>query len=162
MTYHSTCHHRSYRLTCDEFDELWEGRRSRPAVWQTDPRRRPMPEQNVDPRIAEFERERADAIEIAHKAMTSSYIGAPPPGLRGDADRMVAALLKAGWTPPSEPVTEHAEQYTSGAMLVRNSALEVERVYPLEQWVPDQQQHGGRIFKRRVIVVDDWTEVPRG
>ena len=58
--------------------------------------------------------------------------------------------------------TEHAEQYTSGAMLVRNSAPEVERVYPLEQWIPDQQQHGGRIFKRRVIVVEGWTEVPRG
>ncbi|MFC3516931.1 hypothetical protein ACFORO_42690 [Amycolatopsis halotolerans] len=32
--------------------------------------------------------------------MTSSYIGATPPGLRGDADRMVAALINAGWTPP--------------------------------------------------------------
>ncbi|WP_037355477.1 hypothetical protein [Amycolatopsis orientalis] len=53
-----------------------------------------------DPRIAQYERERAEAIEIAHKAMTTSYIGAPPPGLRGDADRMVAALIKAGWTPP--------------------------------------------------------------
>ncbi|EOD66885.1 hypothetical protein [Amycolatopsis vancoresmycina] len=114
-----------------------------------------------DPRIEQYERERADAIELAHRAMLTSYIGAPPPGLRGDADRMVAALINAGWTPPSEPATEHAEQYTSGAMLVRNPAPEVERVYPLTQWIQDQQRHGGRIFKRRVIVVDDWTEVPR-
>lgn len=71
-----------------------------------------------------------------------------------------AAPMK--WRPSvAEPVTEHAERYTSGAMLVRNSASEVERVYPLEQWIPDQQAHGGRIFKRRVIVVEGWTEIPR-
>jgi hypothetical protein len=54
-----------------------------------------------DPRIEQYERERDEAIEIAHKAMVSSYIG-PPPKLRGDAERMVAALLKAGWTPPND------------------------------------------------------------
>lgn len=113
-----------------------------------------------DPRIAQFERERAEAAELAHRAMLTSYIGKPPPILRGDADRMVAALLKAGWTPPGGTVVEHAEQYTSGAMLVRYP--EIEHVYPLAEWITDQQRHGGRIFKRRVIVVDDWTEVPRG
>lgn len=54
-----------------------------------------------DRRIDQYERERAAAIVVAHKAMASSYIGAPPPDLRGDADRMVGALLKAGWTPPN-------------------------------------------------------------
>ena len=34
-----------------------------------------------DPRVAQFERERADAVELAHRAMATSYIGAPPPGL---------------------------------------------------------------------------------
>ena len=114
-----------------------------------------------DPRVAEYERERADAVELAHRAMLTSYIGAPPPGLRGDADRMVAALLKAGWTPPSEPVTEHAVRMSGGAMEVRNP--DSERIYPLREWIKAMQDvHCTRVFKRRVIVVDDWTEVPRG
>lgn len=85
----------------------------------------------ADPRVEEYERERADAVEVAHRAMLTSYIGAPPPGLRGDADRMVAALLKVGWTPPGESILKHA-------------AL------------------GPRMFRRRVILVEDWREVPRG
>ena len=84
-----------------------------------------------DPRIAGYERERAAAVELAHRAMLTSYIGSPPPGLRGDADRMVAALLKDGWTPPGETVTETA-------------------------------MVGEKVFRRRVIVVEDWREVPRG
>ncbi|WP_290055651.1 hypothetical protein [Amycolatopsis solani] len=84
-----------------------------------------------DPRIGQYERERAEAVELAHRAMLTSYIGAPPPGLRGDADRMVAALLKAGWTPPGELTAEHA-------------------------WVD------GKAYRRRVIVVEDWTEVAGG
>ncbi len=81
-----------------------------------------------DPRIEQYERERAEAAELAHRAMQSSYIGPPPANLRGDADRMVAALLKAGWTPPGGQTTEHA-------------------------------QLGGKTYRRRVIVVEDWAEV---
>jgi hypothetical protein len=39
----------------------------------------------------------ADAI---HKRMTSSYIGAPPPKLRGDAERAVWAVIHERWQPP--------------------------------------------------------------
>ncbi|MFI6304292.1 hypothetical protein ACIBCH_20675 [Amycolatopsis thailandensis] len=85
----------------------------------------------TDPRVERYERERTEAIELAHRAMLTSYIGGPPPGLRGDADRMVAALLKAGWTPPGDTVVENATV-------------------------------GQKAFRRRVIVVEDWREVPRG
>jgi len=34
------------------------------------------------------------------KRMTSSYIGAPPPALRGDAERAVWAVVWEGWQPP--------------------------------------------------------------
>jgi len=109
----------------------------------------------------EFERERDEAIELAHKAMTSSYIGSPPPGLRGDADRMVAALLKAGWTPPSDTIVEHATEFTGGRMLTRPNDPELEQVYPLAEWIKHQQNNGTPVYKRRVIVVEDWRKVPR-
>ncbi len=112
-----------------------------------------------DPRVAQFERERADAVELAHRAMATSYIGAPPPGLRGDADRMVAALIKQGWTPPGERTTEHALKMSGGGMHVRPTGLE--RVYPLGEWIVDAQRVGYQVYRRRIIVVDDWTEVPR-
>lgn len=81
-----------------------------------------------DPRVEQYERERAEAVEVAHRAMLTSYIGAPPSGLRGDADRMVAALLKVGWTPPAATVTETATL-------------------------------GSKVFRRRVVVVEEWREV---
>lgn len=115
-----------------------------------------------DPREAQYERERADAVEVAHRAMLTSYIGTPPAGLRGDADRMVAALIKAGWTPPGESTTEHAVRMSGGGMHVRTSDPEVERIYPLAEWIATRQRDGDKIFRRRVIVVEDWTEVPRG
>lgn len=113
-----------------------------------------------DPRIGQYERERDAAVTLAHQAMLTSYIGAPPPGLRGDADRMVAALIKVGWTPPGEQTVEHALELPSGGMQVRADGLE--RVYPLDQWIVDKQHQGARVHRRRIIVVDDWTEVRRG
>lgn len=113
----------------------------------------------TDPRIAQYEQERADAVELAHKAMSSSYIGAPPANLRGDADRMVAALLKAGWTPPGGTIVEHASPYAWGAMLVRGDDENLDREYPLDRWIADEQRLGG-VMRRRIIVVEDWTEVP--
>jgi hypothetical protein len=47
----------------------------------------------------------ADAI---HKRMTSSYIGAPPPRLRGDAERAVWAVIHEGWQPPvTDELVDH-------------------------------------------------------
>lgn len=59
---------------------------------------------------------------------------------------------------PNGPiVTEHAVEMTGGGMHVRAEGLE--RVYPLDQWVADRQRQGARVRRRRVIVIEDWTEV---
>lgn len=113
-----------------------------------------------DPRVAQFEREREEAVQAAHKAMTTSYIGKPPPIQRGDADRMAAALLKAGWTPPSETAVEHGLLMSGGGVHVRADGIE--RVYPLADWIEAQKRQGAHVMRRRVIVVEDWTELPRG
>lgn len=47
----------------------------------------------------------ADAI---HRRMTSSYISAPPPRLRGDAERAVWAVVHEGWQPPvTDALVDH-------------------------------------------------------
>jgi hypothetical protein len=50
---------------------------------------------------------------------------------------------------------------SGGGMHVRNDDPEIERIYPLEQWIPAQQRDGGKIYRRKVVVVEDWTEVAR-
>jgi hypothetical protein len=33
-------------------------------------------------------------------------------------------------------------------------------LYPAGQWARDQQALGSRVLRRRIIVVDDWAEIP--
>ena len=54
-------------------------------------------------------------------------------------------------------VTEHAIEMSGGGMQVRWKGAE--RVYPLKDWIPAQQRFGGRVYQRKIIVVEDWTEV---
>lgn len=60
-----------------------------------------------------------------------------------------------------EAVTEYGELYSGGGYLLRNPAPEIERIYPVAEWIKHGRQDGGRVFRRRVIVVEDWTEVDR-
>lgn len=46
-------------------------------------------------------------------------------------------------------------------MQVRSNNPETERVYPLTEWITHNQRDGGRVYRRRIIVVEDWIEVPR-
>lgn len=63
-----------------------------------------------DAETTRYEAERTRAIEIAPHAMTRTYIGSPPK-LRGDAERMVTALIEAGWTPPASSGPVEVEEY---------------------------------------------------
>lgn len=59
-----------------------------------------------------------------------------------------------------EPVVEHAIMMPGGDMQVRNHH-EIEALYPLADWVSEHQRFGGKVYRRTVIVVEDWTEVER-
>jgi hypothetical protein len=77
--------------------------------------------------------------------------------------RIGAALAEAGRAAgDSEVTTEHAIEMSGGGMQVRNSDPLIEKIYPLAQWIPHYQRDGGKVWTRRVIVVEDWTEVPSG
>lgn len=61
----------------------------------------------------------------------------------------------------TEEVTEHAILFSGGGMLVRPNDPEVERIFPLGDWIHASTRHGGRVFRRVITVVEDWTEVPQ-
>lgn len=56
----------------------------------------------------DHEAQREALAAAMHKRMTSSYIGAPPPKLRGDAERAVWAVIHEGWQPPvTDALVDH-------------------------------------------------------
>lgn len=63
-------------------------------------------------------------------------------------------------TAPNEPVVEHAIEMSGGGMHIRYDDPEIERIFPLADWIKSQQRFGGHVWRRTVIVVEDWTEVP--
>jgi hypothetical protein len=54
-----------------------------------------------------------------------------------------------------EVVTEYGVPYKSGDVKIRSNEPDVEEVYPLAQWIG----HHAPVLRRRIIVVEDWTEV---
>jgi hypothetical protein len=62
---------------------------------------------------------------------------------------------------PSGPViTEHAALLAGGSMQVFPDDPEIEDVYPLARRIRAKQRFGGQVYRRRIIVVEDWDEVP--
>jgi hypothetical protein len=61
--------------------------------------------------------------------------------------------------PRDEIITEYAEGYRSGAMLVRPSYPELEDIYPLKTWMEVQRREGAKVHRRRIIVIEDWIKV---
>ena len=59
-----------------------------------------------------------------------------------------------------EVVTEHAQLMSGGGFHVWNTEPYIEEIYPLAEKIKAGQRFGGKVYRRRVIVVEDWTEVP--
>lgn len=55
--------------------------------------------------------------------------------------------------------TEYGTQRKSGDRVVWDSAPYTEKVYPLAQRIEDARRDGGKVYRRRIIVVDPWDEV---
>jgi hypothetical protein len=58
----------------------------------------------------------------------------------------------------AEEVTEYAAYNVDGGLEVRTA--HPGDLYPAEQWARDHQALGSRVLRRRVIVVEDWAEMP--
>lgn len=74
---------------------------------------------------------------------------------RGATDDQVA---EATSTPGPETI-EHAQLCAGDSMLVRSPHPEIERVAPLVERIRAKQRLGGKIYRRRIVVLEDWTEV---
>jgi hypothetical protein len=60
----------------------------------------------------------------------------------------------------SGEVTEYAARTIDGDVVIRSTAGEDPK-YPAARWARDQQALGSRVQRRRIIVVEDWAEVPQ-
>ena len=70
-----------------------------------------------------------------------------------DADGTVTFSGPMKWRPAI--ITEHATKRSDGRMHLVEGAG--------DEWVSRMQdEHQARVFRRWIIVVDDWTEVPHG
>lgn len=58
-----------------------------------------------------------------------------------------------------QPSVEYGLLMAGGGMQVRNPHPDVERIYPLVEWIRNEQQNGAKVYRRRVVVIEDWTEV---
>jgi hypothetical protein len=59
------------------------------------------------------------------------------------------------------PLTEHALLMAGGGMHVRKPHPVLDEMYPLADWIKQEQGNGARVYRRRVLVVEDWQEVSR-
>jgi hypothetical protein len=56
-------------------------------------------------------------------------------------------------------VTEYGQLMAGGGYHVRNPHPDIERIYPLAEWIAGHRRHGGQVHHRRLIVMEDWMEV---
>lgn len=100
------------------------------------------------------------AIEWRRRHLAGDDTPIPPPEYRC-LMRALPDDLGPLYRTVGPPIVEHGQRYTSGATCIRDSNEHVERIYPLDVWIRDEQQHGAKILRRTISVVEDWHEVPR-
>jgi hypothetical protein len=54
---------------------------------------------------------------------------------------------------------EYGILMSGGGYQIRNGHPEIERIYPVAEWIAGEKRTGGHVFWRRVIVVEDWAEL---
>jgi hypothetical protein len=59
----------------------------------------------------------------------------------------------------SDEVEEYGQLMSGGGFHVRNNHPEIERIFPLAEWIKANTRGGGRVYRRVITVVEDWEEV---
>jgi hypothetical protein len=55
-------------------------------------------------------------------------------------------------------VTEYGQLMSGGGYQLFNQASHIEDIYPLADRIKAGRRHGGKVFRRRVLVLEDWEE----
>lgn len=58
-----------------------------------------------------------------------------------------------------ETAVEYANEMSGGGLHVWNTEPDILEIYPLADKIRHGLRHGGKVYRRRVIVVEDWEEV---
>lgn len=58
--------------------------------------------------------------------------------------------------------TEYGAEMTNGGMQTRPTDKFVQRLYPLSKWIEDKQERGGRVHKRKIIILESWKLLKKG
>jgi hypothetical protein len=69
---------------------------------------------------------------------------------------MVRAAIEA------EAVLEYGQRYSSGGYLTFNQHPEILRIFPLAEQIAAGQMGGGKVGRRRILVLDDWKCLRKG
>lgn len=81
----------------------------------------------------------------------------PDPGSRW---RTVALRVVDGGTPCESIRTEYGTRLSTGGYMTWNTEPYIERVAPLAERI-EAELANGKVFRRRIILVEDWAEVDR-
>jgi hypothetical protein len=79
-----------------------------------------------------------------------------------DALRAAYQQGREDWAQAQQLTTEHAVMMSGGGFHVRPGDPETEAVYPLARWIENQSRNGGTVYRRVIIVLDEWQEVNGG
>jgi hypothetical protein len=71
----------------------------------------------------------------------------------------IRASLAVASAISGEPVTEYGQVMSGGGYEIRWADPQIEEIYPTRDWIANQRRHGGHVYRRRIIVVEDWAEV---
>jgi hypothetical protein len=61
--------------------------------------------------------------------------------------------------PDPEVIEEYGQLFGSGDVKLWDLSPELVEIYPMAKRIEYGKRHGGRVLRRRVIVVDEWEEV---
>jgi hypothetical protein len=55
-------------------------------------------------------------------------------------------------------VEEYGQLMSAGSVQVWDLSPEMLDIYPLDRRIEHGKRHGGRVLRRRIIIIDDWEE----
>ena len=56
-------------------------------------------------------------------------------------------------------LVEHGLLMSGGGFHVRDTDPEIEKIFPLAEWIAHQTRTGGHVYRRQIVVLQDWHEI---